>query len=151
LGDSLNRLFGDSWSLYTISYALLTVPLQHLMTIAVIGFVAWGIDDALTLIALGVVPVATVISYLLAGKLRRLARDEARLTSEIMAFVQQTLSVIPLIQTFAAESQTEQIYRGLASRGVGIAKRSALVSQGVLTMSNMTVAVATSAVLFVGG
>src|SRR5262249_31549560 len=90
LGDSLTRLFGDSLARFTISYALLTVPLQHLMTIFVIGIVAWRIDATLTLIALGVVPAATVFSYILAGKLRRLARDEARLTSEIMAFVQQT-------------------------------------------------------------
>src|SRR5262249_37775649 len=100
VGDSLNRLFGDSWSLYTISYALLTVPLQHLATVAVIGFVAWRVDPALTQIALGIVPVATALSYMLASRLKRLAREEAKLTSEIMGFVQQTLSAIPLIQTF---------------------------------------------------
>jgi len=151
LGDSLNRLFGDSWSLYTISYTLLTVPLQHVVTIAAISFVAWQIDPTLTLIAVGIVPLATVLSYALAQRLRRLSREEARLTSEIMAFVQQTLSVIPLIQTFAVARHTQKIYRGLADRGVDIAGRAALVNQTVLIVSNVTVVGATSAVLLVGG
>ncbi len=151
VGDSLNRLFADSWSLYTISYALLTVPLQHLATIAVIGVIAWGIDPGLTLVALGIVPAATIVAYILAARLRRLSREEARLTSDIMALVQQTLSAIPLIQTFAAARQTQDIYSGLGRRGAAIAKRSALVNQTVLTLSNFTVAGATSAVLFVGG
>jgi ATP-binding cassette subfamily B protein len=151
LGDSLNRLFGDSWSLYTISYTLLTVPLQHVVTIAAISFVAWQIDPTLTLIAVGVVPLGTVLSYTLAQRLRRLSREEAKLTSQIMAFVQQTLSVIPLIQTFAAARHTQKIYRGLADRAVDIAARAALVNQAVLIMSNVTVVGATSAVLLVGG
>src|SRR5882672_8808149 len=81
LGDSLNRLFGDSWSLYTIAYTLLAVPLQHVVTIAAISFVAWQIDSTLTLIAVGIVPLATVVSYALAQRLRRLSREEAKLTS----------------------------------------------------------------------
>jgi ATP-binding cassette subfamily B protein/subfamily B ATP-binding cassette protein MsbA len=151
LGDSLNRLFGDSWSLYTISYTLLTVPLQHALTIAIVGIIAWQIDPTLTLIALGAVPVATVVSYVLAQMLRRLSWQEARLTSEIMTFVQQTLSVIPLVQTFAAASRTQKIYRAFAQRSVGIAGRTALVNQTVLNLNTMTVAQATSAVFLVGG
>jgi ATP-binding cassette subfamily B protein/subfamily B ATP-binding cassette protein MsbA len=151
LGDSLNRLFGDSWSLYTIAYALLTVPLQHAVTIVAIGLVAWSVDPTLTLIAVGVVPAATALSYVLAQWLRRLARDEASLTSDIMSLVQQTLSAIPLIQTYWATRHTDKVYRGLAGRGVDIAKRSALVKEGVLLVSGVTLAGATSAVLFVGG
>jgi ATP-binding cassette, subfamily B, bacterial len=151
LGDALNRLFGDSWSLYTISYTLLTVPLQHGLTIIAIGIVAWSTEPTLTVIAVGVVPVATIASYVLAQWLRGLALSEARLTSEIMAFVQQTLSVIPLIQTFSAAPHTQKVYRGLAERGVDIAGRAALVNQGVLLVGGLTVAGATSAVLVVGG
>ena len=151
LGDALNRLFGDSWSLYTISYTLLTVPLQHGLTVVAIGIVAWNTEPTLTVIAVGVVPVATVASYVLAQWLRGLALNEARLTSEIMAFVQQTLSVIPLIQTFSATSHTQKVYRGLAERGVDIAGRAALVNQGVLLVGGLTVAGATSAVLVMGG
>jgi ATP-binding cassette subfamily B protein/subfamily B ATP-binding cassette protein MsbA len=151
LGDALNRLFGDSWSLYTISYTLLTVPLQHGLTVVAIGVVAWNTDPTLTVIAVGVVPVATIASYVLAQWLRRLALNEARLISEIMAFVQQTLSVIPLIQTFSATSYTQKVYRGLAERGVDIAGRAALVNQGVLLVGGLTIAGATSAVLIVGG
>lgn len=151
LGDSLNRLFGDSWSLYTIAYALLNVPLQHSVTIVAIGFVAWRTDPTLSLIAVGVVPAATILSYALAHWLRRLAHDEARLTSEIMSFVQQTLSAIPLIQTYSAARHTDKVYRGFAGRGVDIAKRAALVKEGVLLVSGVTLAGATSAVLFVGG
>jgi len=151
IGDSLNRLFGDSWSLYTISYTLLTVPLQHIATIAAIGYVAWRIDPTLTLIAVGAVPVATAISYALVQRLRRLARNEAVVTSEMMALVQQSLSAIPLIQVFGAAQRTQTVYRDLAERGVGIAARTALVNQTVLTVNNLTVAAATSAVLLVGG
>ncbi len=151
LGDALNRLFGDSWSLYTISYTLLTVPLQHGLTVVAIGIVAWNTEPTLTMIAVGVVPVATVASYILAQWLRGLALNEARLTSEIMAFVQQTLSVIPLVQTFSATPHTRKVYRGLAERGVDIAGRAALVNQGVLLVGGLTVAGATSAVLVVGG
>jgi ATP-binding cassette subfamily B protein/subfamily B ATP-binding cassette protein MsbA len=125
--------------------------LQHLATIVVVGWIAWRIDRGLTIIALGIVPATTLFAYIMATRLKRLARDEARLTSEIMAFVQQTLSAIPLIQAFAATRQTQKVYGGLAERGVAIAGRAALVNQTVLTLSNFTVAGATSAVLFFGG
>jgi ATP-binding cassette subfamily B protein/subfamily B ATP-binding cassette protein MsbA len=151
LGDALNRLFGDSWSLYGIAYTLMTVPLQHGLTVVAIAIVAWNTEPTLTLIAVGVVPVATVVSYVLAQWLKTLALNEARLTSEIMAFVQQTLSVIPLIQTFSATSHTQKVYSGLAERGVDIASRAALVNQGVLLVGGLTVAGATSAILVLGG
>lgn len=151
LGDSLNRLFGDSWSLYTISYTLLTVPLQHVLTIVVVGVIAWQLDSSLALIALGAVPVATVVSYGLAQMLRRISWQETKLNSEIMTFVQQTLSVIPLVQTFGATARTQKIYRGFAERSVGIAGRAALVNQTILSLNTLTVALATSAVLLVGG
>jgi ATP-binding cassette subfamily B protein/subfamily B ATP-binding cassette protein MsbA len=151
VGDALNRLFGDSWSLYTISYALLTIPLQHLATVVVVGWIAWHVDRGLTMIALGIVPIATTLAYVMAARLQRISRDEARLTSEIMAFVQQTLSAIPLIQAFAATRQTQKVYDGFARRGVALASRGALVNQTVLTLSSFTVAGATSAVLLVGG
>src|SRR5258706_5024293 len=149
LGDFLNRLFGDSWSLYTIAYTLLTVPLQHVVTIVAISLVAWQIDPTLTLIAVGIVPLATVLSYALAQRLRHLAREDARQTSEIMAFVQQALSAIPLIQTFAAVHHTQKVYRRLAERGADIAGRDALVNQTVLIVSNVTVRGEASAVFLV--
>jgi ATP-binding cassette, subfamily B, bacterial len=151
VGDSLNRLFGDSWSLYTIAHTVLMIPLQHVVTIVAIGWIAWRTDETLTLIAVGVVPAATVLSYILAYRLRRLARDDASLTSELMSFVQQTLAAIPLIQTYWATPHTQKVYAGLADRGVRIAGRAALLNQSVLLVSGITVAGATSAILVAGG
>src|SRR5262245_56781139 len=118
IGDSLNRLFGDSWSLYTISHTLLTGPLQHGLAIVAVGMGAWNTESTLPLIAVGAVPAATILAYVLARWLKRLARDEARLTSELMSFVQQTLSAIPLIQTYRATPHTQKVYGGFAVRGV---------------------------------
>ena len=151
LGDSLNRLFTDSWSLYTIAYAALTVPLQHLTTIVAIAFVAWRMDPSLTVIAFAVIPAATAIAYLLAQRVRRFAREEARTLSDIMAFVQQTLSAIPLIQAFMAVPHTTSVFQRLADRNVAAARRSAVASQAVLGISNASIAAVTASMLILGG
>src|SRR5215217_7673085 len=57
VGDSLSRLSGDTWCVYTVSEGILVAPIQHVLTLALVGVVAWRLDSRLAMIAMGVAPL----------------------------------------------------------------------------------------------
>src|ERR671918_3072599 len=44
VGDSLNRLTGDSWCVYTVTEGLAISPARNVLTLATVGAVAWALD-----------------------------------------------------------------------------------------------------------
>ena len=44
VGDSLSRLSGDTWCVYTVVEGMLVAPIQHVLTLALVGTVAWRLD-----------------------------------------------------------------------------------------------------------
>src|SRR5690606_18403797 len=57
VGDSLSRVTGDTYSIYTLTESMLISPFQQLLTLVLIGMVAWRLDPAMTAVLLAVAPV----------------------------------------------------------------------------------------------
>jgi ABC-type multidrug transport system fused ATPase/permease subunit len=54
VGDSLSRLTGDTWCVYTVTEGLLISPGQHGLTLLTVGAVAWRLDPGLAVLSLTV-------------------------------------------------------------------------------------------------
>jgi ATP-binding cassette subfamily B protein/subfamily B ATP-binding cassette protein MsbA len=150
VGDSLNRLTSDTWSVYTLTHALIVVPALHLFTIVVIGVIAWRLDPILALIAVSAVPIVTVSAYFFAQWLKEIARSDIETTSAIMRLVQQTIAGIAAVQAFDASEANRGRFEGLAQKAVGIAGRRVLFNQAASFVSNFSFATVTAGVLWIG-
>lgn len=151
VGDSLNRITTDTWSIFKVVSALLVAPAQHLFTVAVIGAVAWQLDPVLTAILLTSLPVLVVTAATFGRRLKVNARRRSETRSRLMAHVQQTLAALPLVQAFGAEERNCQQFRTLARSAVALAQRSSLLGDWVRLVNGFATSAALALVLFIGG
>jgi ATP-binding cassette subfamily B protein/subfamily B ATP-binding cassette protein MsbA len=151
VGDSLSRLTGDTYCVYTLSSALLVSPAQHLITLVTIGIVAWKLDSTLTLLSLAVAPMMAVSALLFGVRLKRLSQRSREAHSRLMSFVHQTFTAIPVVQAFSVESRNKQQFRRLTEDVVTLSQRDTLFG-GVYELAiGSTTTIGTAIVLYVGG
>jgi len=151
VGDALGRLTEDTWSVYAVTDALLVAPARHLLTLAAVGAVAWQLDPRLTLIAALVAPLLAVFALLLGRPLTGRERRERETRSRLMAFVQQTLSAIPVVQVFCAEGRNRERFLDLAGHSVAASRDNAVAKQGYTLVNGTAATAGFAVVLFAGG
>src|SRR5207248_11006662 len=103
---------------YTVAEGMLVAPLQHLLTLGLVGAVAWRLDWKLALIAFAVAPVRGASAYLFGRKLKRQTKVNREAQARLTSFVHTTLGAIPLVQAFSAEARNVEQYRRLAESAV---------------------------------
>src|SRR5262249_17931691 len=74
VGDSLNRLSGDTWCIYSLTSGLVT-PGQQAILLATTGMVAWQLDRVLAALSIGLAPLLAVSSIVFGRKLKQRARS----------------------------------------------------------------------------
>ena len=117
VGDSLSRLSGDTWCIYSLTDRLLA-PGQQAILLATTGMVAWQLDRELAALSLGLAPLLAVSSIFFGRKLKRITRLSREAQTRLLSFVQQTLTSIPVVQAFSTEDLNRQRFRHL-QRGCG--------------------------------
>jgi ATP-binding cassette subfamily B protein/subfamily B ATP-binding cassette protein MsbA len=78
VGDSLGRLTVDTWCVFTVAQALLLTPARNLFIVATIGFIAWQMDTALTLLSLLLSPVLAASAVFFWRALAKTRATDAR-------------------------------------------------------------------------
>ena len=151
VGDSLSRLSGDAWCVYTVAEGVLVAPVQHVLTLALIGAVAWRLDARLALISLSVAPLLGASAYAFGRRLKRVAQTNREAQSRLTSFVHTTIGATPLVQAFGAEGRNVARYRELAADAVRGARRGGVLKQVYAVVNGAAVTVGTAVVLYFGG
>ncbi|MEX2220008.1 MAG: ABC transporter ATP-binding protein [Phycisphaerales bacterium] len=139
VGDSLSRITGDSWCIYNAATALLFAPLHALLVGGAMVAVLLRMSPTLTAVALAAAPLLAVTSVILGRRAERARGAERQIESRIESHIQQTLTGIRVVQTFAQEDRTHGRFRELAGTAILAHRRSAIVaalssgSAGILT------------------
>jgi ATP-binding cassette, subfamily B, bacterial len=150
VGDSLSRLAGDTYAVYSLTSALMVSPLRQVLTLGAVGYTAWILDPQLTLIALAAAPALAVSARAFGHRLQRRATREREARARVASFVQQTLRAMPVVHAFQGEGRNRRRFRELADDMVG-ATQSAVAGHAAFTQVNAVVtAVGTALVVFVG-
>jgi ATP-binding cassette subfamily B protein/subfamily B ATP-binding cassette protein MsbA len=151
VGDCLERLSGDTWSVYTVASDLLVGPIQNILTLGGVVLVAWQLDPRLTVVSLITAPVfaASVIWY--GPKLKRRAKQGREISSNLASFVHQTVTSIPLVQAYGAEDRNQEYFESLVDDVVTVAQRGVLVSKSFNLVNGAATAGGRAVVLLVGG
>lgn len=150
VGDSMSRVTGDSWCVNAVVDSFILTPVQALALIGGMTAVMWRMDVPLTLLSLGVAPLIAVISVWLGKPIRTAAKRGREVQSRIQAHVQQTLSGIPVVQSFAQEDREHRRFLEYAGQAIQAQQRVTLVSSFYNLGSGFILTAGTAAVLWVG-
>jgi ATP-binding cassette subfamily B protein/subfamily B ATP-binding cassette protein MsbA len=151
VGDVLNRLTEDTYCVYSLTSELLISPLQKLLTLGMIGTVAWKMDPILTLISLAVAPIMAGSSLVFAPRLKKRARLNIEARSRLMSFVHQTITTIPLVQAFSTEGSNRQEFQNLATGAVSASQHAVFLKNSYNLVNGLITTVGTAIVLFAAG
>lgn len=151
VGDSLSRLSGDAYCIYTLTDALLILPARYLLTLLTIGVVAWRLDPGLTVLTLAVAPLMAAIGLAAGSHLKRRSTENREAQSRLMSFVHQTLTAIPVVQVFARESVNRQQFQQLAAGAVAVSQRNVAARSAYGLVTGLVTTIGAAIVLFVGG
>jgi ATP-binding cassette subfamily B protein/subfamily B ATP-binding cassette protein MsbA len=151
VGDSLERLSNDTWSVYTVASDLLVSPIQNTLTLAGIGVVAWRLNPLLAALSFVTAPVVAGSVLWYGPKLKRRAKQGRDIQSHLTSFVHQTVTSIPLVQAFGTECRNQAYFASLVDDAVTIAQRGVLVSKSFALLNGFAAAASRAIILFVGG
>jgi len=151
VGESLDRLTIDTWCVYTASQALLINPAQNLFKVVTIGFVAWQMDTQLTLLSLVLSPVLAASAVFFGNRLRKRARQSREAQSNVMAYVHQTLTALPVVQAFGTEQHNRRRFRDLTGDAVIRSQRNVLLKNSYELINGLTMTAGAAIVLYAGG
>ncbi|MBD1847739.1 ABC transporter ATP-binding protein [Cyanobacteria bacterium FACHB-63] len=151
VGDSLSRLTGDTYCIYTLTNALLVSPVQHLLTLATIGWVAWRLNPLLTLLSFAIAPLMASSALFFGSYLKRRTQQNREAQSRLMSFIHQTLTAIPIVQAFGSEVLNRQRFLNLAEKTIALQQRAVLVNSLYSFVNGMITTIGTALILYMAG
>jgi ATP-binding cassette subfamily B protein/subfamily B ATP-binding cassette protein MsbA len=151
VGDSLDRLTSDTWCVYTMTDGILISPVQKVITLGALGAVAWQLNAELAAYSLLTAPLMAWATLRFGNPLKQRARIGREARARLVSFVHQTLSSIPVVQTFATENRNWDRFHDLAADSVSISERSALLTSYYGLVTGLITVAGTAVIIYVGG
>lgn len=150
LGDTIERVTGDSYCVSTLVTDALIPAVQALLMLGVMFVVMWSLEPTLTLVALGVLPFLAVVIRFLADPIKDRARESRDYEGKLTSVVEQTLGAVPAVQAFTREKIEEQRFRHYANRTVLAYLRSTLAGIWFEVFSGIVTTIGTAAIIYLG-
>jgi ATP-binding cassette subfamily B protein len=150
VGDSLSRLTGDTWCIYSVTDGLLVAPVQQAITLATMICIGFALDPVLSGLALIVAPFLALSSRFFGRRLKVRAKHGREAQSRLMSFVHQTLRSIPLVKTFGTEARNCRSFDRLARDAVDLAQRGTLLGSAYGLVNGLITTLGMAVVLYVG-
>jgi ABC-type multidrug transport system fused ATPase/permease subunit len=151
VGDSISRLTGDTWSVYSFVSGFMLGPLHQLLVLGSVASVAFSLDPGLAWISFGMAPALAISSLYFGRQLKKRAKQSRRTDATLLSFVQQTLTAIPVVQAFAAEYRNQQHFGDLASKAISLSKQGTVLSNSFGFVNGAVTAIGTALILYLGG
>jgi ATP-binding cassette subfamily B protein/subfamily B ATP-binding cassette protein MsbA len=149
VGDTLSRITGDAWCVYTLVDALLLAPGHALFTTVFMVAVMAALDPGLTALALLAAPLMAASAWAFGTPIQAATRARREIESRIQAHVQQTLAGIPAVQAFTREDVEHQRFQSYAAEAIRAHQRSALVESVYGLGSGLLTTLGTAAVMWI--
>ncbi|HEX2026513.1 MAG TPA: ABC transporter ATP-binding protein, partial [Nitriliruptorales bacterium] len=151
MGDTLSRLSTDTWSIYSMTHAVVSAPFERLLTVGAVCFAAWRLSPHLTLVTLGVALPFGALTRRQATRLRPTTLRDREAQARVTTSLNQLLATMPTVQAFAAESRSWATLRHLMGNAVVTGRRRALTNAAVKSAAGLLTSASTAVVLIVGG
>lgn len=151
VGDTLSRVTGDPWSVYTIADSVLVSPAKHCMVIASVGVLAWQLNRGLTIMMLAAVPLVVVSIAYFGKRLQNAERVKREVQAQLTAFLHQVLGAMPSVQVFGASARNLAIFSALGETIARANQKGALFASSYSTLNGLATTVGVALVVYLGG
>lgn len=151
IGESLSRLTGDTYCVYSLAHGLLVGPAHQILVMGSMGLVAWKLEPTLTAVTLVTVPALAASALFFGEKLQRTSRVTREAETRLMGFVHQTLSAIPVVQAFGTRLLNRITFQRLAAHATEATQRGSLFKDVYGMVNGLALTLGTALVLFLGG
>jgi ATP-binding cassette subfamily B protein/subfamily B ATP-binding cassette protein MsbA len=150
VGNLLATITGDSWCVYKLVDALLYAPFHAALTIVLMVVLMAKLDMKLMLLSVAIAPLMVAASLLIGKPLHLAAKWKREIEARIQAHIQQTLTGIPVVQSFAQEERERERLEQFADAAIRAQQRSTLLGSINSLSSGLITTLGTSAVLWIG-
>ncbi len=151
IGESLSRLSGDTYCVYSLAHGLLVGPAHQILVMASMGVVAWRLEPTLTTVTLITVPALAASAMFFGQKLQSTTRVTREAETRLMGFVHQTLSAIPIVQAFGTRPMNRRTFQRLAAETTAATQKGSLFKDVYGMVNGLALTMGTALVLFLGG
>ncbi len=149
VGDLLSRVTGDNWCLHEIIDILFS-PGHALMILCTMIFLMFRLDAALTGLLLLLAPLMVASSFFFGKQIRAAAKNKREIECNIQSHLQETLTGIPVVQTFVQEEREQSRFRRAADSAIHAEQHATILSHLNGFFSGMVSTIGTGIVLLVG-
>jgi len=150
-GDLISRTTSDNYSVFVVVQSILIGPPAAVATMIFTALIAWQMDQLLTIVCVVAIPAVVLIARFFGNLLRLRSRIERESKSNLLAFIHQTLTSIPVVQAFDKRNQNNLDFEQISEQAVMHARRNVLAG-GIYTLLNgFTLTFAAAVVLLIGG
>ena len=150
-GDLVRRVTSESGCLRDLVLSVCFPIITSVVSLAAMLGVLWRMDRFLSLIALLAVPPLALLVRLFAGPMQRRTLRQMELQGEMASLAEQTLTALPVVQSFCREQYETERFRTLSTQTVK-ASLHAITAQLQFKYGTTSVtALGTAAVMLLGG
>ena len=150
VGDLIYRVTADTLALQTLTMNCLFPAVSALALLTGMSVIMLRLDWKLTLIALCVCPALFAVIARLNSRISHMASDVRRRESEVYSVVQQTMSMMRVIQAFTREKDEHRRFMDVSQRSLDSGLRLYTLQTIYSGVVNVIIALGTAAVVWVG-
>jgi ATP-binding cassette subfamily B protein/subfamily B ATP-binding cassette protein MsbA len=150
VGDSIQRVVGDTYCLQSLVMDSLLPVLQATATLIGMFLVMWALQPSLTLMALAVTPLLFFVIRFLGKPIKGRTRERRDLEGRMTSIVEQAMTAVPAVQSFTREETEYRRFRRFADETVVAYLRTQFASIWFKLFAGLITAVGTAVIMYVG-
>jgi ATP-binding cassette subfamily B protein len=150
VGDLIYRVTADTFALQSLTMNCFFPAVTALTLLVGMGMIMLWLDWQLTLVALCVCPALLVVIARLNTRITTVASDVRQRESEVYTVVQQTMSMMRVIQAFTREDDEHRRFMDVSRRSLASGLRLYTLQTVYSGMVNVIIALGTAGVVWVG-
>lgn len=148
--DSIYRIQYDALSMEKILVSGVIPFIRSMLTLSAMVYVMLRINGQLALIALAVIPVLFLLTQQYKRQMRPRYRDVKKMESGVLRIVQETMSAFRVVKAFGREDAEEARFTDQSDQALRQMTQLAFFEGAYSLSVNVTTALGTAAVLYVG-
>jgi ATP-binding cassette subfamily B protein/subfamily B ATP-binding cassette protein MsbA len=151
VGDLVRRVTNDCGCVRELVVSIVLPVLTSVVMLVTMFGIMWRLDSSLSLVAVLAVGPLAILIKLFAKAMTDRGYEQHRAQGELMAFAEQTLTALPVVQAFTREEHEDRRFRDLSQRNVLAYLRAILSQLGFKVGTGSVTALGTAALMLLGG
>ncbi len=150
VGDTIQRVVGDTYCLQSLVNGSLLPVLQSTATLVGMFVVMWALQSTLTLMSLAVTPFLFVVIRVFGKPIKGRTRERRDLEGRMTSIVEQAITAVPAVQSFTREEFEHRRFRRFAEQTVIAYLRTTFASVWFKLFGGLVTAGGTAVIMYVG-